>query len=102
MILNGKADRTLIRFENKVFETEKEDDKLRLGFMQKNVGMIQLPTLHYGSGQNCDYNYYETNKITNPNGFSGRYLVQCGLRYMNSIMIKLFIILTETRSEKHR
>lgn len=60
---------SLIRFENKVFETEKEDDKLRLGFMQKKLNDT-TPYLAYGSGQNCDYNYYETNKITNPNGFS--------------------------------
>lgn len=60
---------SLIRFENKVFETENESDKLRLGFMQKKLNDT-TPYLAYGSGQNCDYNYYETNKITNPNGFS--------------------------------
>lgn len=60
---------SLIRFENKVFETENKRDKLRLGFMQKKLNDT-TPYLAYGSGQNCDYNYYETNKITNPNGFS--------------------------------
>ena len=60
---------SLIRFENKVFETENKSDKLRLGFMQKKLD-DKTPYLAYGSGQNCDYNYYETNKITNPNGFS--------------------------------
>ena len=37
--------------------------------MQKKLD-DKTPYLAYGSGQNCDYNYYETNKITNPNGFS--------------------------------
>lgn len=60
---------SLIRFENKVFETESESNKLRLGFMQKKLNDT-TPYLAYGSGQDCDYNYYETNKITNPNGFS--------------------------------
>lgn len=60
---------SLIRFENKVFETESESDKLRLGFMQKKLNDT-TPYLAYGSGQDCDYAYYETNKITNPNGFS--------------------------------
>ena len=60
---------SLIRFENKVFETENESDKLRLGFMQKKFNDT-TPYLAYESGQNCDYNYYDTNKITNPNGFS--------------------------------
>lgn len=60
---------SLICFENKVFETETETDNLRLGLMQKKVDDT-TPYLAYGSGQNCDYNYYDYNKIANPNGFS--------------------------------